>query len=73
MRFYTDTEILTGFFYLGYGELLDMLLYSYQDSLDHDNSYQQHRGWPIVNFPIRKTITRKGFEKCLMLGTKLAE
>ncbi|MBA0876115.1 hypothetical protein Goshw_001823 [Gossypium schwendimanii] len=44
MRFYTGTEILTRFLCSGYGELLDTLLYSYQDSLDHDNSYQQRRG-----------------------------
>ncbi|MBA0881211.1 hypothetical protein Goshw_024388 [Gossypium schwendimanii] len=40
MRFYTGTEILTGFLCSGYGELSDTFLYSYQDSLDHDNSYQ---------------------------------
>ncbi|MFQ6663877.1 hypothetical protein Gotur_031204, partial [Gossypium turneri] len=31
MRYYTGAEILTGFLCSGYGELLDMLLYSYQD------------------------------------------
>ncbi|MBA0878076.1 hypothetical protein Goshw_015004 [Gossypium schwendimanii] len=73
MRFYTDTEILTGFHCLEYEELSNMLLYLYQDSLDHDNSYQQRRDWPNVNFPIRRTITRKKFKRCLMHGTKLIE
>ncbi|MBA0876717.1 hypothetical protein Goshw_005727 [Gossypium schwendimanii] len=73
MRFYTGAEILTGFLCLEYRELLDMLFYSYQDSLDHDNSYQQHRDWPNVNFPIMRTITRKRFEKCLNHRTELVE
>ncbi|MBA0636080.1 hypothetical protein Godav_022303, partial [Gossypium davidsonii] len=66
MRFYTSAKILTGFLCSEYRELSDMLLYSYQYSLDHDNSYQQRRDWPNVNFPIRRTITKKRFEKCLM-------
>ncbi|MBA0877379.1 hypothetical protein Goshw_004404 [Gossypium schwendimanii] len=39
MRFYTAAEIFTGFLCSGYRELSDTLLYSYQDSLDYDNSY----------------------------------
>ncbi|MBA0754856.1 hypothetical protein Gogos_019916 [Gossypium gossypioides] len=73
MKFYTGAGVLTGFLCLGYRELSDTLLYLYQGSIDHDNSYQQRRGWPNVNFPIRRTITRKRFEKCLTPGTKLVE
>ncbi|MBA0877369.1 hypothetical protein Goshw_001422 [Gossypium schwendimanii] len=40
MRYCSGVEILIGFLYLGYKELSDMLLYSYQDNTDHDNSYQ---------------------------------
>ncbi|MBA0879709.1 hypothetical protein Goshw_024114 [Gossypium schwendimanii] len=50
-----------------------MLIYSCRSSIDRDNSYQQHKGWPSVSFPTRVTITRKRFEKCLMLGIKPAE
>ncbi|MBA0633945.1 hypothetical protein Godav_025734, partial [Gossypium davidsonii] len=67
MRYCTDVEISTGFLCSGYGELSDMLPYSYPGSIDHDNSYQQRWGWPILIFPIGRTITRKRFEKCLML------
>ncbi|MBA0873717.1 hypothetical protein Goshw_006123 [Gossypium schwendimanii] len=40
MRFYTGAEIFTRFLCSGYGEPSDTLLYSYQDSLNHYNSYQ---------------------------------
>ncbi|MBA0881354.1 hypothetical protein Goshw_021692 [Gossypium schwendimanii] len=63
MRFYTGVEILIGFLCSRYGELSDTLLYSYQDNTDHDNSSSK-------NFPIKWTITRKRFEKCLTPGTK---
>ncbi|MBA0576180.1 hypothetical protein Golob_027905, partial [Gossypium lobatum] len=52
-KFYIDVEISTEFLYLGYGELLDMLIYSCSGSIDRGNSYQQHKGWPSVSFPTR--------------------
>ncbi|MBA0855219.1 hypothetical protein Goshw_010795 [Gossypium schwendimanii] len=73
MRFYTGVEILTGFLYSEYGVPLDTLFYSYQGSTNHDNSYQQRRGWPNANFLIGVTITKKKFEKCLMPGIKPVE
>ncbi|MBA0789600.1 hypothetical protein Gotri_024887, partial [Gossypium trilobum] len=63
MRFCINVETLIESLYSGYGELLDMPLYLYRDSIGRGSLYRQRKGWLNVSLHTKVIITKRKFVK----------